>query len=62
MRRRVLRVLGSLLVVGCSFGMLGCDGEINTQDVRDMVREDVGTLIVGIGTAILEASVDAALD
>lgn len=62
MRKRVLRVLGSLFVVGCSFGILGCDGEINTQDIRDMVRADVEALVVGIGTAILEASVEAALD
>ena len=62
MRKRTLRVLGSLLVVVCSFGMFGCDGEINSEQVRDIVRTDFGAFVVGVGTTILEAAVEAALD
>ena len=62
MRSRVLRVLGSLFLIGC-LGSLGCNnGEVTGEQLREIFRTNVGAMVVDVGSAILEAAVEAALD
>ena len=62
MRSRVFRVLGSLFVIGC-LGTLGCNnGEVTGEQLREIFRSNFGAAVVDIGSAILDAAVEAALD
>ena len=52
-----------VLALGCSFSTLGCVGnEVNTEDLRAEIKAILGGAVVDIGTAVVEAQVEAALD
>lgn len=63
MRRHAMRVVLSVGILSSCLGVFGCNtGDITGEDIRDIVRTNVGATIVGIGTAILEAAVEAAFE
>ncbi len=62
MQSRMLRVLGSLMIVACCFGTLGCDVDVTYEQIHEILTTSVKSAAVDIGTAIVEAAVDATFD